>query len=62
MGRWSDNRTNNKAVTDAINEMDTNPDKALKKLADLADKAAKHDKQDAQVMRDIIENHRHLSG
>jgi hypothetical protein len=59
MGRWADR--NNSKVTDAILEMNSNPDAALKKLQRLADEAVKHDRADAEVMRDIVENHRYLA-
>lgn len=60
MGRWGNNKANSQALSDAILEMNTNPDKAFAKIQKLADEAAKHDRSDAAVMRQIIENHSHL--
>lgn len=64
MGRWANNKANNDAVADAdaILELNTNPQEALQKLAKLTDEAAKHDRGDAAVMREIIENHNGLAG
>lgn len=59
MGRWRDK--NNQQIANSIGELGgKNHDKAIRDLQRMADEAAKHDRGDAKVMREIVENHRKL--
>lgn len=62
MGRWAAKKENDTAVVNAILLMRRDPDAGLQRIRELADDAGKHDKNDAAVMRKLLQGHEHLAG